>query len=121
MLAVGCMDFSSGVLLVVAPLFTLRLMGLTQVPAEPIFLSWIGVFVGVVGAAYGLPYLLPPSPERELRLRTILLFTAMARLLVGLFVTISVVHHQLERGWLLVAATDFSCGLIQLWMLREHK
>ncbi len=118
LLAVGAMDFSTGLLLVFAPALTLRLVGIDALPAEPVYLSWIGVFVGAVGASYGLPFL-ATGAERVSRLRATLLFTTLIRILVGVFVCVAVLQDRLVPGWTLVAVADFGCAAAQLWLLRE--
>lgn len=118
LLAVGAMDLATGVLLVFDPALTLRLMGIASMPVEPVYLSWIGVFVGSIGASYGLPYLVTGN-ERASRLRATLLFTALTRILVGVFVGVALMRQQLEVGWTLVAVADLCCAAVQLWLLGE--
>ena len=118
-LAVGGMDVFTGLLLVLGPGFTLGLMGLGQQPTEPVFLSWIGVFVASVGACYWLPYLVDPQ-NRKSNIRFSLAFTAMARLLVGSFVAVKVATGNLESGWLLVSLADLGLGLVQIVVLARR-
>ncbi len=112
------MDLTTGALLVFDPALTLGLMGIETLPAEPIYLSWIGVFVASIGASYGLPYL-AKGAEQVSRLRATLLFTGLTRFLVGLFVGAALMRHQLEAGWSLVAVADLMCAAVQFWLLWE--
>ena len=64
MLLAGLMDATTGALLLAAPLWTLKLMGITTPPVEPLFQQWIGAFVCSVGCSYLFPFLLPAGPAR---------------------------------------------------------
>src|SRR6478752_10846770 len=56
-IGVGAMDACTGLLLVVAPVPTLSLMRVPAVDASAlVFLSWMGVFIGSVGASYALVF-----------------------------------------------------------------
>ena len=105
----GLMDTATGLLLVFAPAFTLRLMGLT--PSEDVFVSFIGVFV----LGVGLSYLLPPlfAPHAAARWEAQWLVTALIRGLVALFLLAEIAAGRMEPGWLTVAATDGVLALVQ--------
>jgi hypothetical protein len=111
--AIGISDTATGVLLVVAPAFTLRLMGL-QAPADALpYLSFVGAFVFSVGLAclYGAKLAACDGCKRKLA--TIWLLTAITRASVALFVIDSVLTGTLQAGWLTVAACDAACAGIQ--------
>lgn len=113
-LAAGLMDASTGVALVWAP--ALVLAGLRVPPVGPeatLFLRWVGVFVGGVGAGY-LWALVRGGEER---LRDVFELTCLLRALVGGFVTIAVLRGALAAGWTLVAVTDLGLALVQAWLL----
>ena len=112
--AAGACDTATGVLLVTAPAFTLRLMGIGDVPDETVFLRFIGTFVGAVGLSYLLPLL--PGTGDEL-LRPVLLITALSRACVGSFVLIAITASSLAAGWWVVAATDLVLAAVQLTLL----
>lgn len=122
-LLAGFCDATTGVLLVSAPLWTLGLMGVPAVaePAagDPVYLQWIGVFVGGVGLLYLYPFLL----GGEARQRFVLEATALLRLLVAAFVLVSVVRGALADAWLSVFATDLALAAVQivlLWRLKTE-
>jgi hypothetical protein len=118
-LLAGSCDAATGVLLVSAPLWTLGLMGVAPV-AEPVFLQWIGVFVGGIGLLYFYPFLL----GGEARRRVVLEATALLRLLVAAFVLVSVVRGALAAAWLSVFATDLTLAAVQivlLWRLKTEE
>jgi len=119
MCLVGAMDVCTGMLLVVAPALTLRLMGLTQMPLEPVFTQWIGVFVFSLGSAYLLPFLEKRLDIRIIQQRFSLRLTLLTRGFVGLFAIYAIVFAGLEPAWGLVAITDLSCALYQFFLLRE--
>jgi hypothetical protein len=112
-LVTGLSDSSTGVLLVLAPALTLRLMRVHAVPAALPFLSYVGVFVLSVGVAclYGA-YLVVQRERRE-KLETVWLLTAITRGLVALFVIGKVAGGSLESGWMTVACTDGLFAIVQ--------
>lgn len=119
-LAVGAMDAATGVLLVVAPAFTLGLMRVPlPVPGAMVFVSWTGAFVTAVGCAYFLaPRAVPDAVSRE-RLATVWRFTTVARGLVAGFVAWRVAAGALPAAWLTVALTDAAIGAVQFhWLGR---
>lgn len=111
--AVGAMDALTGLLLVVAPAVTLRLLGIKPPGAEAlVFLSWMGVFVGAVGLSYGLVLL------NRRRGSTVWMVTALVRVLVGVFVVCRIAAGDLVAGWAAVAVTDLLVAGVQLAVLR---
>jgi hypothetical protein len=119
---VGTMDTLTGVLLVAAPDFTLRLMGIRDVPESLTMVSWVGVFVLAVGASY---FLINWRSESETDLagwRMQWKITGVARLVVGTFVAWHILAGGLESTWQSVALTDFVVagaqflGLAQGWL-----
>ncbi len=113
-LLTGIMDTSTGLLLIVAPELTLRLMRLqTSVNALP-YLSFVGVFVLAVGIAclYGAWLARPINPEP--RLEVVWLLTAITRGLVAIFVASKIVLGALEPGWTMVAVADGALAMLQM-------
>lgn len=110
-LAVGSMDACTGLLLMVAPELTLRLMGLQSIGAEAqVFLSWMGAFVFAVGVSYFLALRDETSQQGEI----IWKITALVRAVIACFVVTKVVQGSLELLWLSVAATDALVALVQV-------
>ena len=118
-LVAGLSDTSTGALLIAAPLFTLRMMGLA-VPSDAMpFLSFIGAFVLAVGLAYLYGALLIRRTRGTSKLETVWLLTAMIRSSVAIFVVAAVLNGSLAPGWLTIAAFDGICVLIQARGLRR--
>ncbi len=124
-LAAGLSDTSTGVLLLVAPAWTLHLMGITLAPTPIAFASFVGVFVLSVGLSYLLVLAAyPPAATTEVTWRTQWQLTALIRGLVALFLVAEIASGHMESRWLVVAASDAALALIQLfglargWLLR---
>ncbi len=97
----GGMDAMTGLLLIVAPLFVLRLLGIAPVADDALlFLSWVGVFVLGVGMSYGL------ALTGRARGEAAWIFTTLVRGLVAVFLTVKVLSEAMEPAWLVVAAGD---------------
>ncbi|MDR3736847.1 MAG: hypothetical protein P4L10_15100 [Acidobacteriaceae bacterium] len=109
----GLSDGSTGVMLLFAPVLTLRLMGVSaDVSALP-YLQYIGAFVLSTGVACLYGAVLAGRAEVVQRLETVWLLTAITRGLVAVFVAWQVLDGSLEWGWLTVAATDGALALLQ--------
>lgn len=120
-IAVGSCDAATGAALIALPLWTLRQMGVAALPAEPVFVRWIGAFVLAVGLAYLYPFVLRaggPRRRRE-RLRTIFEVTFLARALVAVVAGGAIASGHLERAWLGVPLFDAAVALAQLVLLRR--
>lgn len=118
-LVAGFSDASTGALLIAAPLFTIRMMGLA-VPREATpFVSFIGSFVLAVGLAYFYGALLVRRTGGVPRLETVWLVTAMIRGSVAIFVSAAVLNGSLPAGWLTIAGFDGICAAIQASGLRR--
>lgn len=119
--AAGVSDTSTGLLLLFAPAWTLRLMGVSQLPQPLFFASYIGVFVLCVGATY---LRLPPgrlaSKPYFAYWRTQWLITALFRSAVAIFVSAEVVMGTMEHAWFAVALTDGVFAAIQWVGLRRN-
>ncbi|MBK1883058.1 hypothetical protein JIN85_11570 [Luteolibacter pohnpeiensis] len=112
-LAVGAMDASTGLLLVTAPVVTLKWMGIPPLDqAAWVFLSWIGVFVAAVGLSYGWVF----RGEREGE--TVWFFTGLVRLLVAVFLVVKILGGALPMAWITVAITDAVVGAGQWFFVR---
>jgi hypothetical protein len=118
-LLIGISDTSTGALLIVAPHFTLRLMGL-HAPTEALpFISFIGAFVLSVGLSclYGALLIAHGTPGP--RIETVWLLTAFARSSVAIFLVTQILALRLEGGWSTVAVSDGACVVIQAIGLRK--
>lgn len=112
-LMIGLSDTATGALLIVAPAMTLRLMRL-QAPCDAlVYLSFVGAFVMAVGLCCLYGAYLTWCDGCEKRLTTVWLLTAMLRASVAVFVAAQVMKGTLQTGWILVAAFDGACVLIQ--------
>jgi hypothetical protein len=110
---VGAMDAVTGLLLIFAPTFTLRLLGISTPSADAtVFLGWIGVFVMSVGLSYGLAVLRPGYGV------PVWIFTSLVRAAVAVFVTARILDDSLEARWIIVALTDAAVACAQILILR---
>ncbi len=116
--AAGGGDFATGLLLMIAPAWTLSLM---RAPAarEPVYIGFIGCFVCMVGASYlwGLGTWLRSGSS--IRLRIVLELTILFRTTVGAFVLFHVLLGNLSPPWLSVTATDWFWAATQFALLRS--
>ena len=119
MLLAGLMDLTTGALLMAAPLWTLKLMGIATMPAEPLFQQWIGAFVCSVGCSYLFPFLLPAGPERNRRSIGILTMATIVRIFIAGFSGVAIATGALESAWLSVTFTDATLALLQIVVLRQ--
>jgi hypothetical protein len=118
-LLIGLSDTFTGALLIIAPEFTLRLMGL-HVPGDALpFLEFIGAFVFSVGLSCLYGGVVMMQRGSPCTLQAVWLLTAFTRASVAIFVVTQIVAHTLEAGWLSVALTDGACVVIQAIGLRK--
>lgn len=120
-IAVGLCDAATGAALIAIPLWTLRQMGIATMPAEPVFVRWIGAFVLAVGLAYLYPFVLRagcPRRRRD-RLRTVFEVTFLARALVAVVAGGAIAAGSLERAWLGVPLFDAAVAVTQLVLLQR--
>jgi hypothetical protein len=118
-LLTGLSDTSTGALLIVAPVLTLRLMGLhLPVDALPL-LSFVGAFVLSVGLCCLYGGYLAAYGGCSGKLENVWLLTGIIRSSVAVFVIAQVLSGTLETGWLTVAGFDAACALIQVVGLRK--
>jgi hypothetical protein len=118
-LLAGFSDTTTGLLLLMAPELTLRLMQLYAPKDANVFLSFVGAFVFSVGLSYlyGAYVIVERGCRRELEM--IWFITALTRASVAAFVIAHVVTGSLTAGWLTVAVTDGTMVLIQALGLRR--
>lgn len=112
-------DTLTGALLIIAPEFALRIMGL-HVAADALpFLSFIGAFVLSVGLACFYGVLVTVRRGSPCKVGVVWLLTAITRASVTIFIAAQILAHTLEAGWLTVAISDGACVLIQAIGLRR--
>ena len=119
-IAAGLSDTCTGILLIVAPLWTLRLMHVTQSLTPAVFDSFIGAFVLGVGLTYVWVALrrwrgLTSVAEWESQWRC----TATIRSCVAVFLLAEIGFAHLEPAWSLVAVSDAALAVIQWIGLRR--
>lgn len=118
-LAIGLSDTMTGVLLMVAPEYTLALMRLHAPADVSPYLSFIGSFVLSVGLSclYGAWLML--RRKSPCKLEIVWLLTAITRASVAIFVLAQILSQTLEAGWITVAFTDGACVFFQAIGLRK--
>ncbi len=119
MLLAGLMDATTGALLLAAPMWTLKLMGITVLPQEPLFQQWIGAFVCAVGCSYLFPFLLPAGVARNQRAVGILTMATIVRIFIAGFSGFAIASGALEPAWLSVTFTDATLAGLQIMILRK--
>lgn len=115
--ATGLMDVLTGILLILAPAMTLKLMQVTPRDEAPELVSYIGVFVFAVGGSHFLAGAFPTDQVSRERWRTIWKTSALVRFSVAAYVTVKVVSQVLEPRWLSVAITDCLVASVLLLLL----
>ena len=116
-LITGFSDTSTGLLLILAPALTLRLMHLQAASGALPFLSYIGSFVLSVGLACLYGGLLATRAASSQKLEVVWVLTAITRAIVAIFLISSVLSGALESGWITVAAFDGVLALVQTFGL----
>lgn len=119
-LGAGLMDGLTGVLLMVCPALTFRLMGISCPEECHLFASYLGVFVFSVGAAHFLAGSFPADAVARERWKTIWRLTSIVRLCVAGFVSVRILSGHLEPAWASVAATDFCVAVLFLFLLHQR-
>lgn len=109
----GACDTATGVLLVFAPAWTLKLMGVQRLPQPVEFAAFGGVFVLGVGLAYLTVARLPLTAKTAPRWQAVWSLTALIRALVASFLVWQIFAGRMEKAWLTVAATDGALAMFQ--------
>lgn len=104
----GLCDASTGALLVAAPTWTFRLMGLHILPHPVAFVRFIGVFVLGVGLSYLAVLAWPQQEWRGQWFATAVIRSGVAILLVW-----QIASGAMEPGWVAVALTDACLATVQ--------
>lgn len=109
----GFCDTATGLLLIMAPAWTLALMGISHSFFAPAATSFIGTFVLAVGLTYLYALRLPLDSSNAPRWQTIWLLTALTRSLVAGFLLLQIGSKQMEFAWLTVAVSDGALASVQ--------
>jgi hypothetical protein len=109
----GLSDTLAGILLYVAPWFTLRLMGIHASTDAAPWVGYIGAFVLSVGLAglYGVR--LVSTRAGIERIETVWLLTAFSRVAVVVYLFKCILANQIEPAWISVVLFDGACVLVQ--------
>ena len=115
----GLSDTGTGLLLYVAPVFTLHLMGVHAPQDATPYVSYIGAFVLSVGLAClsGVRLVARHAPDR---LEMVWLLTTFSRSAVAIYVIKCILAGELEPAWITVALFDSTCAVIQAVGLRRR-
>lgn len=118
-LVVGSTDVVVGLLLMVFPAFTLKLMWVPPVvPDALVFIRFIGAFVFGVGCIYFSALLsVLFAIGRDRSIRSIVLATAWMRLVICFFTMLALLSGQLEAAWISVPLFDGLLGSSQIWLV----
>ena len=114
------MDGLTGLLLILTPSFTFRLMSISFPEDCHVFASYLGVFVFSVGMAHFLTGGFPVDRVARERWKTIWLITSIVRLSVAAFVSAQIILGGLTPGWATMAVTDFGVASLFLFLLRRQ-
>ncbi len=119
-IAVGLLDTITGLLLIAAPLQTLRLMRIEQVPESGVFVTFVGSFVLGVGLTYlaiGIRNRrgLGSSAEWAAQWRS----TAIIRACVAVVLLIQIATGRMGMAWSSVVLTDGGLALLQWFGARR--
>ncbi len=123
-LVAGLMDSTTGILLVAAPLFTLRLMRIESIPPSGSFVAFVGAFVLGVGLTYLWVLVrytrgLTTAADWEAQWRD----TAIIRAVVAVGLLIQILEGRMGIAWISVVATDGGLAILQalgLWRRWLH-
>ena len=115
----GLCDGSTGPMLVFAPVFTLKLMGVAVIPEDTTFIRFIGAFVGAVGFSYLFPFLFTRGEARDRLLTGVLTSATIIRISIASFTTFAIAAGLLDRTWISVPLSDAFLATCQIVLLRK--
>ena len=113
----GAGDLITGLLLVFAPEWTLSLM-MAPTVHEPVFIGFIGCFVGAVGFSYFWGLAAWHWTGSLQRLRTVWELAIVFRIAAGSFVLFHVIRGTLVSAWLSVPVADWIWVIVQAVLIR---
>lgn len=112
-------DGMTGLMLLMTPLFALKMMGVEEVPAEPVLIRYIGVFVMCAGLFYAVPRFIRDTSQRLMAWKTIFICTGLLRVCIATFVAWALWQGLLGSGWLSIPVYDIVLALLQFAVLRR--
>lgn len=118
LLLAGAGDACTGVMLLFAPVWTLKLMMVADLPPDTAYIRFIGAFVFSFGTSYLRPFLHPPGPARAEAMVNVLAMTAWVRVCIATFSAVAILTGVLHRSWISVPLFDATLAVTQLLMLR---
>ena len=118
-LGAGALDFCTGLGLVAAPALMLRLMGMSEIFGDLVYLRFVGAFVWAVGFSYLWALRRWQQTGDPTLLRATLEITIIFRLAAGSFAAWAILRGWLVPAWASVPATDFFLAAAQGWLLRQ--
>lgn len=115
----GIMDSVTGMLLMVAPLLTMRLMGV-EAPAEALpYVRFIGAFVFAVGNLYLWALLSVKLLDTWKALFCLFYATGWIRTIICIHCLWAILAHSLSVEWGSVVLTDGALALTQfIWLMK---
>lgn len=117
-LLAGAMDTTTGALLLAAPGFTLRLMGIEMADGGSPLVRFVGAFVLGVGLSYFPPFLREGRQRSDVALRSVFVTTGVIRLSIGLFTGAAVASGILVLPWISVTFSDLALATVQALIVR---
>jgi len=118
-LGAGALDFCTGLGLVAAPALMLRLMGMSEIFGDLVYLRFVGAFVWAVGFSYLWALRRWQQTGDPALLRATLEITIIFRLAAGSFGAWAILRGWLVPAWASVPATDFILAAAQGWLLSQ--
>lgn len=112
--SVGACDAVTGILLVLAPVWTLHLMGMKNIPEPADIISFVGIFVMAVGVSY---FLVNRDELSGWKMQWKV--TALVRLSVGVFLMWKIFGAHWEMRWITVLLTDLIIAGVQITGLKN--
>jgi hypothetical protein len=119
-LLIGVSDFGTGVLLYLAPEFTLYLIHAHAPAAASPFIAFIGAFVLSVGLACLFGAKLTMQRAAHERIEVVWVLTAISRGAVAIYLAKAILSGQMESAWWMVASFDAACAAFQAFGLRAR-
>ena len=119
---IGLCDALTGVGLLLFPELVLSILGTTVAAESLVYIRYIGVFVFGVGLIYFVPYFVAANLDQRFdRILYSWTVTALIRLCVASFVVVELCLGGLGLHWLLVALTDATLAVVQVYFIKQSK
>ena len=112
-LFMGTVDAVTGMLLMFLPEMTLGLMGINISYTDWVFIRFVGAFVFGVGTSYLFGFFAVLKRNNWEEMGFVWKITAWVRLVIFVFMSVSIMTGLLEPSWIAVPVTDGSVALLQ--------